>query len=229
MAKQSGGPGRPPGDARSQAVRDALLQAARSYFSARGFQRASLRAIAAKADVNPAMIHYYFGNKQGLFLAMLSETVAPLMDELERLSHRGAGRNALRDFIRHYANTLLREPWLPNLVVREVMFQEGVVRDEFVTRFASRASGSLRSLLERDIEAGELPANIDPLFGSLGILSLVLFPFIAQPAVERVFDLQLDEDFVDHLTHHTVALLYGTANETSQGETECEPGQSSLR
>lgn len=222
MVKQASGPGRPPGDARSQAVRDALLHAARNYFSSRGFQQASLRAIAAEAKVNPAMVHYYFGNKQGLFIAMLSETVAPLIDELERLSDEGAGRDALHDFLRHYANTLLKEPWLPNLVVREVMFQEGRVRDEFIARFASRASGSLRALLERDIEAGDLPAHVDPVLGSLGILSLILFPFIAQPAVERVFNLGIDERFVERLTSHAVALLYGAKHESVQGEPECE-------
>jgi AcrR family transcriptional regulator len=221
MTKRTGGPGRPRSEAHSQSVREALLKAARNYFSSRGFQRAPLRAIAAEARVNPAMVHYYFGSKEGLFIAMLSETVAPLIDELERLDARGAGRDALLGFLRHYANTLLKEPWLPNLLVREVMFQEGRVRDAFIARFASRASGSLRGLLERDIEAGELRAEIDPVFGALGILSLIIFPFIAQPAVERAFNLAIDERFVEQLTEHTVALFFGAASLPLQGEREC--------
>lgn len=224
MSKRTGRPGRPRSEERALAVREALLQAAKSYFSSRGFQRASLRAIAASANVNPAMVHYYFGNKQGLFIAMLSEAVAPLIDELESLNARGAGRDDLLEFLRHYAGTLLKEPWLPNLLVREVMFQEGRVRDEFIARFASRASLSLRGLIQRGLEAGELPEHVDPDLGALGILSLIVFPFIAQPAVERAFKLDVDERFVQRLTQHTVTLLFGAAGESSQGERKCEQG-----
>jgi TetR/AcrR family transcriptional regulator len=222
VAKQPGGPGRPRQEARALAVREALLQAARDYFSSRGFQKASLRAIASRAKVNPAMVHYYFGNKEGLFITMLSETVGPLINELESLNERDAGPDALRGFLRHYARTLLKEPWLPNLLVREVMFQEGAVREAFIGRFASRASGSLRGLLERDVEGGDLPGHVDPVFGALGILSLIVFPFIAQPAVERAFKLDIDEDFVERLTDHTVALFFGAANEPVHGDPECE-------
>jgi len=222
VAKHTGGPGRPRQETRAPAVREALLQAARDYFSSRGFQRASLRAIASRAKVNPAMVHYYFGNKEGLFIAMLSETVGPLINELESLNERDAGREALRGFLRQYAETLLKEPWLPNLLVREVMFQEGEVREAFIGRFASRASGSLRGLLERDIEGGDLPGHLDPALGALGILSLIVFPFIAQPAVERAFKLDIDEDFVERLTDHTVALFFGAANEPVHGDPKCE-------
>jgi AcrR family transcriptional regulator len=204
------------------AVREALLHAAQRYFASRGFQRASLRAIAAEAHVNPAMVHYYFGNKEGLFIAMLTETVAPLIGELETLTERGAGREGLAEFFRLYTNTLLKEPWLPNLLVREVLFQEGEVREEFIDRFARRASRSLRSLLARDIEAGKLPAHIDPVLGALGALSLALFPFIAQPAVERVFELEIDERFVERLTQHTVDLYFGADTGQEQGEKACE-------
>ncbi len=221
MARQVTGPGRPRSEGGGQAVREALLHAARNYFSTRGFQQASLRKIAAEAQVNPAMVHYYFGNKQGLYIAMLSETATPLIEELERLNARDAGREGLQEFLRHYARTLLAQPWLPNLLVREVLFQEGEVRDDFIARFASRVSAALRGLVGRDVESGELPPHIDPALGSLGILSLILFPFIAQPAVERVFHQHIDEPFVERLTRHTVALFYGTANENEQGDREC--------
>ena len=221
MARHATGPGRPRSDAGSEAVREALLRAARNYFATRGFQQASLRQIAAEAHVNPAMVHYYFGNKQGLYITMLSETVAPLIDELEGLNARDAGREGLQEFLRHYARTLLAEPWLPNLLVREVLFQEGEVREHFIARFASRVSTALRGLVGRDVDSGALPPYVDPTLGSLGILSLTLFPFIAQPAVERVIDQPIDENFVERLTRHTVTLFYGVAQETEQGDTQC--------
>ncbi len=58
--------GRRPGN---QDTRGAILAAAREAFAARGFAGASVRAIAADAGVDPALIHHYFDSKQQLFLA----------------------------------------------------------------------------------------------------------------------------------------------------------------
>lgn len=48
--------------------RGRILAAAREVFSERGFAASTTRAIAAAARVNMAMLHYYFGNKQRLYL-----------------------------------------------------------------------------------------------------------------------------------------------------------------
>src|SRR5678815_6090761 len=52
-------------------VRESLLEAARRLFLARGFAAVSIREIAAEAGATAAMIHYYFGDKLGLYRAML--------------------------------------------------------------------------------------------------------------------------------------------------------------
>ena len=60
--------GRRPGPSRT---RDVILRAARRHFTERGFDQASLREIAADAGVDPALVHHYFTNKVGLFLAAM--------------------------------------------------------------------------------------------------------------------------------------------------------------
>ena len=52
--------------------RDRILTAARSLFAAHGFTRTTLRAVAAEAGCDVALIPHYFGNKQGLFDAATS-------------------------------------------------------------------------------------------------------------------------------------------------------------
>jgi AcrR family transcriptional regulator len=52
---------------RSDATKDAILAAARERFAADGYERATIRAIAADADIDPAMVMRYFGNKEKLF------------------------------------------------------------------------------------------------------------------------------------------------------------------
>lgn len=66
--------GRRPGN---QATRGTILAAARQAFAAKGFAGATIRAIAAGAHVDPALIHHYFGTKEKLFLAALEIPVEP--------------------------------------------------------------------------------------------------------------------------------------------------------
>jgi AcrR family transcriptional regulator len=54
---------------RSDATRAAILAAARERFAADGYERATIRAIAADAGIDPAMVMRYYGNKEKLFAA----------------------------------------------------------------------------------------------------------------------------------------------------------------
>jgi AcrR family transcriptional regulator len=58
-----------PGPRRSDATRAAILTAARERFAADGYERATIRAIAADANIDPAMVMRYYGNKEKLFAA----------------------------------------------------------------------------------------------------------------------------------------------------------------
>jgi len=66
--------GRRPGN---QDTKQSILEAARAVFAERGFDKASIRAIAAEAQVDPALVHHYFGTKEKLFLASMNAPVNP--------------------------------------------------------------------------------------------------------------------------------------------------------
>ncbi|SEK48599.1 DNA-binding transcriptional regulator, AcrR family [Blastococcus sp. DSM 46786] len=54
-----------------------MLAAARAAFAERGFDGASIRAIATAAGVDPALVHHYFGSKDQLFLAAIEAPANP--------------------------------------------------------------------------------------------------------------------------------------------------------
>jgi AcrR family transcriptional regulator len=56
-------------DERRRRTQGAILDAAREQFAAAGFERTTIRGVAAKAGVDPALVMQYFGNKEGLFAA----------------------------------------------------------------------------------------------------------------------------------------------------------------
>jgi AcrR family transcriptional regulator len=57
------------GGRRSDATRAAILAAARERFAADGYERATIRAIAADAGIDPSMVMRYYGSKEKLFAA----------------------------------------------------------------------------------------------------------------------------------------------------------------
>jgi len=75
------------GGPRSEATRRAILDAARAIFASRGYEQATIRAIASEAGIDASMVMRYFGSKAGLFAAAASVTLeAPDRRLLNRYS-----------------------------------------------------------------------------------------------------------------------------------------------
>jgi len=68
-------PGRPAG---SSDTRERILASARTLFAHNGIDRTSIRAIAAGAGVDAALVHHYFGTKQQLFAAAIQLPIDPM-------------------------------------------------------------------------------------------------------------------------------------------------------
>src|SRR5215472_2520174 len=104
--------GRPPAE-RDLAVRQQLLASARALFAKHGYDAVSIRTLAEAAQVNPAMISYYFDNKQGLYEAMLADTFQPLVERLGALLASATEQpRPIRTFLDAYMHTLGANPWM---------------------------------------------------------------------------------------------------------------------
>ena len=196
-------PGRPPSSS-DQTVRQQLLAAARGLFAQQGYDGVSIRQVAETAAVNPAMIHYYFGSKQGLYEAMLTDTFTPLIERLSAVLGASADdAGALRNFFSLYMHTLGANPWMPPLILREVVAEGGRLRGWFIQQFAARGGGLLTRLIEREQAAGRIRTDADPSLTALSMVSLAVFPFVAMPVTREVFGMRVKTDYLDRLVEHT--------------------------
>lgn len=82
---------------RSDATRTAILTAARERFATDGFERATIRAIAKDARIDPSMVMRYFGNKDGLFAAAVALDLR--LPDLTRVPRDEAGRALVTHFL----------------------------------------------------------------------------------------------------------------------------------
>ena len=82
---------------RSAPTRRRILEAARRQFAADGYERTTIRTVAAEADIDPSMVMRYFGSKEGLFAAAASFELH--LPDLAALPARQRGRALAQNFL----------------------------------------------------------------------------------------------------------------------------------
>ncbi len=128
-------------------TRQAVLDAARARFAARGYEGTKLRDVAADAGVDVALVSYFFGSKDGLFAAAMSMAVNPaeLMDELMGEGLDGIGERLVRRLLAIWDDPVSGTPMIA--LVRSAATNE-------------QAAALLRGFVEREL-LGRIAAVID--------------------------------------------------------------------
>ncbi|URN14381.1 TetR family transcriptional regulator [Streptomyces radiopugnans] len=106
-----------------------MLASARAEFAERGYDKASIRSIARGAEVDPALVHHYFGTKEQVFEAAAEVSFAPATEGLGRLAPHGPdglGEELVRFFLGVWENPASRAPLLA--VVRSALSNETAAR-----------------------------------------------------------------------------------------------------
>ncbi|MFK4597370.1 TetR/AcrR family transcriptional regulator [Streptomyces pristinaespiralis] len=115
---------------RSDATRAAILEAARERFAADGYERATIRAIARDAGIDPSMVMRYYGNKEGLFAAASEFDLR--LPELGALPARHAGAALVTHFLDRWEQDEVLTALLRAAVTNEVAAERAraIFRDQ---------------------------------------------------------------------------------------------------
>jgi AcrR family transcriptional regulator len=98
-----------------QQSRQRIVDAARERFMRDGYERTTVRAIAAAAGVDVAMVYYFFGNKEGLFSASALTGPEHPLHQLAALLDEGPnqiGQRLVRRFVEHWDEGGAFEPFM---------------------------------------------------------------------------------------------------------------------
>ena len=211
-----GNPGRPCGIGKEQ-VRSDLLHAARQHFLSRDFKAVSVRQIAESAGVNGAMVNYYFGGKQGLYMAMVDGMLSEVKANLRALDPDA--KINLADFSDSYCQLLAQNPWWPNFIVREVLFSEGKIREAIIKKFSDVMGALLIEYAKQEIADGNFRSDLDPRLAIISFISMTIFPFLARPVMEKVFQLEFNESTAEDIAAHNIRVfMHGVAAGEHSGE-----------
>jgi AcrR family transcriptional regulator len=119
-------------------TRDAIAEAARTQFAEHGYQGATIRAIAAAADVDPALVHHFYGTKEALFAAAMRFPVVPsqaltaAMAPVARPADPGLGPRLVRAALTLWESDDVRETFIGVLRSAVTSEQAAVMLREFI-------------------------------------------------------------------------------------------------
>ena len=120
-----------------------------------GFPHATIREIASRANVNPALLHYYFGTKSKLHEAVMTQIAEEFRERMEKLPTEGSVRARLERLILAYSESVLESPWVVRILVQDLM----IARDERggdPTQLARVFVQALSDLVDEGLASGEL-------------------------------------------------------------------------
>lgn len=171
------------GGPRSAGTRRAILQAARINFAARGYERATIRAIAADAGIDASMVMRYFRSKAGLFTAAVTMNLDP--PELTDVPARRRGEYIARLFLERWERSLVDDTLV--LLLRTAVTDEGVA-EQLRSTFTGLMSRALAAAgYDHPDERSALLAT--QLFGAALFRYIVRFEFLSAGPVDHVVGL----------------------------------------
>ncbi|KRA53337.1 TetR family transcriptional regulator [Pseudoxanthomonas sp. Root65] len=194
--------------AESADLRATLLDAALDCFVRKGIAGSSLRDIASEANVTPALVHYYFGDKAQLQQAVVAERLLPVVAQMrEPVMQTGEGDVAalVAGFVHGIGGVVARHPWLPTLWVREILCEGGALRDTMIHQVGPMLPKMMAGRFAAAQQAGQLNPDLDPRLLMVSLIGLTMFPMASAPIWRQLFGAN-DIDFND-LRRHTLVLL----------------------
>ncbi len=197
-------PGRPQ---QSMQVREDLIHHARLLFIALPYEKVSLRKVALNAEVNMAMIRYYFNNKAGLFETMLRETLSPMHKVMAEASS-GKGENIMLLVLTSFYRVMSKYKDFPRLISRCMQLSKEapprVIVEKIMLEHMPLVQGKIKAELDSD---GVLQKGASAQFSYFSLLNLMVFPFVAPPEMLKLHGITIDDDFLSNLLEHNIRLL----------------------
>ena len=161
-----------------------IKEAAKLVFVAKGMAGARMQEIADKAGINKALLHYYFRSKQKLFEAVFTEILSKLIPDIsELLISELPLFDKIRKFTQHYIDTIRENPLIPVFILHELNREpEGLAR---TFKSMGVRPQNFVDEINKEIEKGAI-IPIDPLQLIVNLLSMCVFPIIAQPIMQHL-------------------------------------------
>jgi AcrR family transcriptional regulator len=169
-----------------------LKEAARIVFTKKGYAATKVRDIAAEANINLALVNYYFRSKEKLFELIMAETIQRLFDKIKPVINDESTTIIEKiEFIAdYYISMLIENPDFPLFFVNEIMSGSNKL-----PKMTNNGKLFFNSYFVKQLLAlkagGKMPFH--PLNIMMNMIGMIVFPFLARPLMLRSMALKEDE------------------------------------
>lgn len=170
-----------------------IKNAARMVFHKKGFAATRTRDIAEAANINLALLNYYFRSKEKLFNIIMLETIQEFMGSFYNAFNEE--ETTLDEKIgiisSNYIDLLLAQPDIPLFILSEIRNNPTELMERFQAKYLFFGSVFAEQFNQKVAE-GKIIISIYQLM--MNLMGLMVFPFVASPLIKVVIDKD-DEEF----------------------------------
>ena len=194
--------GRPPVSA-DKDTRERLLDAATALFAERGIAATTIARIAEHVGVTSAMIHYYFKTRDQLLDAIVEERIMRFIAFVWD-PFTGSGDDPIflvKGLIDRMVMASEAMPWLPSLWIREIVSEEGLLREKTLPRIPFGKLKQLGECIAAGQKRGLVNPDIHPRLVFISLVGLMMLPLATEGVSKN-----------DLFRHVTGLLMHGLAD-----------------
>ena len=143
--------------------KDHILDVAERVFSEHGFDGASTRLISGEASVNMAMLNYYFGSKEGLFLAVIERKITTFQDILQNIGDDDSisAWGKVEKYVELYSEKVVTNNCFQKLLYQEMAMNRRNELAEKIRNILMVNVFKLKKILQEGIDKGEFNPDVD--------------------------------------------------------------------
>jgi AcrR family transcriptional regulator len=157
-----------------------ILEAAAELFTHKGFDGTRTRDIAEKANINLALLNYYFRSKEKLFQQVMKLKVVLLFGKIIPIisNEKTSLDEKINLLSEKYFEILIKNPNLPLFVISEIQKQNSEIKTIIPAEKVIKNMVLMKQIKERKPE-------LNPFHFLLSFLGMTVFPFVAKPLINN--------------------------------------------
>jgi TetR/AcrR family transcriptional regulator len=190
-----------------------ILEAATTIFLEKGKDGARMEEIAKEAEINQALLHYYFRSKDRLYKEVFNREVKNvLVDLFSSLDLQKNMHDFFESFISQYMDRLFQHPKTAGFILWEIRQGGETAAELLQDLFTPASAASPRTVVEKIKKAVEDKEirTLDPHHLMMSVIGMCVFTFVARPMISVIFpeiDFS-DSSFIDRRKSEIFNLIW---------------------
>lgn len=191
-------------DARSE-----LLRATADLMRRKGSANITLSEIAQHSGMNSALVRYYFGNKEGLLIALLEYASYYQRADLANQLYESniSPEDKIRNYIANLVDMFYNHPYLNKLFLEIVTDTRHKAGRKAALESQREKTSLLARLLDEGVQAGVFRA-VDPMLFHFTVIGACHHIFSSTFTLDKVFGIKkIDKELADQIVQHTAEII----------------------